>query len=366
MDYGPTDGKGLSFHLYGWGRVARDDADYLEKSPRGELIYGYLEYPLPFSPTKIKLGRMHIFDGVSNESIDGLHVQTDLSPAWSASFYGGLPLSLEDTDGRSGDSIFGGRISWQQPGHHKLGLSYKVLSNDGTLDEELLGVDFSLSLPKDILLIGLVTRNLDINQWAEQTFEARFAKGAFEFRPQYSRYQSDGFLSGNRNLYQAFKVQAGLESTTQIVGAEAFWYPTESIEFGVKVKHYDYEKRFSSAQYYSAIFTYKWNILSQVGAELGRMNGDDAANQYSLGRCFFYLDHRRLFLTADMLYAHYDQGYLNEDGSLFLSMGVGGKLFQDSLRIKLSMDYSSDPLYDYDYRYMLVLDYFYDNFQGEK
>ncbi len=359
LDYEPTDSKGLSFHFQGWGRVAHDDGDYFNKNSRGELIYGYLEYPLPFSPTNLKLGRMHIFDGVSNESIDGLRVQTDLSPEWSASIYGGFPVSLETTDGRSGDSIFGGRISWQQPGQHKLGLSYKVLSNDGKLDEELLGLDFSLTLP-NILLLGMLTRNLDINEWAEQTFEARFAKGAFEFRPSYTRYESDGYFSGNRNLYQAFKVQAELKSTTQIVGTEAFWYPSESIEVGVKVKHYDYEKRFGNAQYYSGIFTYKWNILSQLGAELGRMDGDDPENRYLLGRCFFFLDQKTMFLTADMLYTHYDEEYLNEDHSLFASLGIGWKLFEEKLRIKLSTDYTSDPYYDYDHRYLLVVDYLFE------
>ncbi len=366
IDYGAADRKGLSLHFYGWGRVAHDEDNFFDDDSRGELIYAYLEYALPSAPTTLKLGRMHIFDGVANESIDGLRVQTDLTSEWSASIYAGLPVSLETTDGRSGDSIFGGRVSWHQMGGHNLGLSYKTLSNDSSQDEELLGLDLSLILPKNLTLLGFLTRNLDSKAWGEQSLELRYAKGPFEIRPQYMRYESEGYFSGQKNLYRAFQAQSQLKKTTQIFGTDAFWFPNESIEVGVKAKYYDYEERFDAAQYLAGLFTYKWKILSQVGFELGRMSGDDAANRYWLTRGFFFFDYRQLFFTADMLYAHYDEPYFEEDGSLFASIGIGWKTLEDRLRIKLSMDYSNDPIFDYDNRYLLVVDYLYDQIQAMK
>ena len=92
--------------------------------------------------------------------------------------------------------------------------------------------------------------------------------------------------------------------------------------------------------------------------------GDDARDEYLLTRLFTYweeipFDLPLSFLTGDLLYVNYGQEINDDDDSLFLSIGGGMKFLGDSLELKLSGDYSSDPFYKEDYRSTLTLTYKY-------
>lgn len=359
LDYRPAQSSAASFHAYGWMRVNLGD-DFYQDDTQGELLYAYLQYAPRDRDYQMRLGRQYVFEGVANESVDGIYGAVDINPSLSLSGYLGMPVSLEVADGRGGDGIAGGRLSWHRLGRYDLGLSYKFLANDSDRDEELAGVDFSLGLPGNVTLLGQSTWNLVEEQWGEHSFEARFSLWRFEIRPLYQYYTSDGFFSDRDNTSGPFRAQPFLESDTQIFGAEFYFYPSEDYEVAVKAKHYDYDKRFGEADYVSGIFTWKWNIFSHLGAEIGRMEGDVDENRYTLGRGFFYLDLAPAFVTGDVVYVDYDEAIYNEDSSFFASLGVGRRFLRDALRLKLSADYSSDPYNDEDIRTLLVAEYRYD------
>ncbi|WP_221249938.1 hypothetical protein [Desulfuromonas versatilis] len=359
LDYRPGQDSAASFHAYGWMRVNLGD-DFFQDDTQGELLYAYLQYAPRDRDFQMRLGRQYVFEGVANESVDGLYGAVDINPWLSFSGYLGMPVSLEVADGRAGDGIVGGRVSWHRLGKYDLGLSYKFLTNDSDRDEELAGIDLSLGLPANVTLLGQATRNLLADQWGEHSVEARIPLWRFEFRPQYQYYTSDGFFSDKDNTSGPFRAQPFLESDTRIYGAEAYFYPSEDYEIGLKARHYEYDKRFGESDYLSAIFTWKWKIFSHFGAEAGRMEGDVDENRYTLGRGFFYLDLAPAFVTGDVVYVDYDEALYNEDSSLFASLGVGRRFLRNALRLKLSADYSSDPYNDEDIRTLLVAEYQYD------
>lgn len=348
---------GLSLHLYGWGRVDFADSGRYDDTVEGELIYGYVEYKTPEGPISFKMGRSYVFEGVANESVDGVQVAADVTPAWRVSAYAGQPVTLAREDGRRGDLIGGGRVSWRDAGFHQVGVSYKHILSDGERDEERAGIDFAVSLPVGISLLGSSAYNLVEQRWAEHLYEGRWHRGSFEIRPFYQRFNLSGLFSERDNSATPFRVLSALGGTTEVIGTEGYWYPSEAVEFGARLKHYDYSTRFDNAWYLSAIATYKWEIFNQVGAELGRMEGEEEFNQFSLARCFVYYTFPRSFVTGEVFYTRYDEPIFEEKDAILLSAGAGRKFLHDTLNLKVAASYTNDPLDERDYRYTLVAEY---------
>ena len=71
--------EALSLHLYGWGRVDLDQRSTAEKSPDGDLSYGYLNYRFPLADGVVRAGRFFLYEGVAAEQLDGLYARADLA-----------------------------------------------------------------------------------------------------------------------------------------------------------------------------------------------------------------------------------------------------------------------------------------------
>ena len=156
-------------------------------NPDGELFYGYVEYRHSGYGFNLKAGRQHIFEGVINDSIDGLGIKTNLTPSFDVALYGGVPVALSTADGRSGDAFWGGRIAEHAGGRHELGLSYKRENSNGEKDGELLGVDLSLTLPQGAYISGRSSYNLQTSGWGEHFIESGFDVATLHIRPAYER-----------------------------------------------------------------------------------------------------------------------------------------------------------------------------------
>ncbi|MBE0597798.1 MAG: hypothetical protein IH614_11055 [Desulfuromonadales bacterium] len=367
-DVGTPGEPPLTFHLYGWGRVELAGSDHFERTfaggddTAGELLYGYLEYVSPEVPLTARLGRQYVFEGVARESIDGLRLDAGLSPWFSLCAYGGWPVGLDATDGRSGDSIYGGRFTHHRRGLYEVGLSYKNVDNDSRQAEELLGLDFSLLLPAGISFFGYSTYNLESSGWAEDYYELRLAFDRLQLRPFFQRFDYDDYFATGANTGRPFRFLAGTGETVNVFGTDLLWLQSEVWEWGLKAKHYDYDERDNTAQFLSALLT--WSAeegRSQAGGELGWMNGDSAENEYLLSRLFVYWDLPQTplldFATADLVYVWYDETIHGDDDSFFLTLGGGTRLLQDRLELKVAADYSSDPYFDDDLRGWLLATY---------
>jgi hypothetical protein len=96
------------------------------------------------------------------------------------------------------------------------------------------------------------------------------------------------------------------------------------------------------------------------------MDGDLSKQSYLLTRLYGYWDGLAdalwvNFVTADIVYASYDEDIYNQDYSFFSSLGVGKTFMDGALNIKFSGDYSADPYFDDDVRGMLNLTYKFDH-----
>jgi len=361
VDAGTLDDPGLAFHLYGWGRLDLADNDYFADETAGELLYGYLEYSRDQARFNARLGRQSVFEGVANEIVDGLRVSSDLGRYFSGSVYAGQPAALAEENGRSGDSIFGGRLANHLAGYYDLGVSYKKIRSDDVDAEELAGVDLSLYLPANINVYGFSSYNLDSEDFAEHSYEASLLLGSVSLRPFVKFFQYDAYF-GTATSPNPFSFLAGTGEELTVFGADLTLPVAEAWLLTAKAKHYDYEVLDDTSQFYSGQIAWSGEGMTQVGGELGYMSGDVAQNDYVLVRLFGYCDQVAEalpldFVSSDLVYVGYDQPIFDEDSSLFISLGLGKTYLNDALKLKLSADYSSDPYFESDLRGMLTASY---------
>ena len=365
LDLGNAEKKGLSFHLYTWGRADLADSGYYTDSTSGELLYGYLQYKGQSNNLDLRLGRQYVFAGVADQSIDGLRISGDVSPFFTVSAYGGLPVAFDTTRGRSGDSTFGARVANHYGSLYTLGVSYKNVHNDGDLAEEKLGIDLSLALPAGVSLYGVSTYNLDTGGWAEHSYEVRFHIRDIQLRPFFQRYRyADYFLKGTATTPDPFRFLAGTGEILTIYGSDATWR-SDPWEAGLKFKYYDYDLRRDASQYYGGRLVWHGENLTSVGGEVGYMNGETDPTRFLLARGYVYWDKVPPFLlvdfvSGDVMYVDYREKINNRGYSFFASLGAGKKFLAKALEIKLSGDYSRDPYFDNDLRGMLVARYVFD------
>jgi len=364
--------SGISFHGYAWGRYDITDSKYFDNQAEGELVYGYLEYRKKFSTLRARLGRMHVFEGVANETVDGLWAAGSVTPKISLSGYAGQPVGLSSTNGRGGDLILGGRAAFHGSDKYDVGVSVKFSNNDGDAADRLIGVDLSWALPKDMTLYGISKFNTDASSFAEHSWELNIPVAEFTLKPFLQYYDYDSYFgTGDSGLYPGvgdkarlpFRNLAKSGESIAILGLDSFWRKSETWNLGAKLKYYTYDQN-NNSQYLSAVVNYIGEQHTQTGCELGYMNGEAANNNYLLLRLYTYQDQLPEkflvdFISSDLVYALYDQMIYNKDSSLFLSLGAGKHFFGDALDLKLSGDYSVDPFYTSDLRATLSATYYF-------
>jgi hypothetical protein len=349
--------KNLSFHAFGWGRHDFSQSNFFDRDTDGEFLYGYLQYSGSTDNLLVRVGRQYIFGVDSDSSLDGILVNTDISPWLSISAFGGQPSSLRSENGRGGDLTAGGRISLHQGNSIQFGLFYKYVANDSNRDEEEVGFDLSSYLPKGVSLSGRSRWNLVTDGWAEHSYQGLGRILGVQIRPFFEYFEYENFFNERENSADPFRFLAETEEKITTFGSD-FTYPViPSVDVGAKLKYYDYDKRDESAQYISALAVWRWELLSEWGAELGLMNGDGGENRYFLGRTYVYKTLPPGFVTGDFVYAHYDEEILGRDYSVFFSLGAGRNFLDDALEVKLSGDFSSDPYFDTNLRGMLNVRY---------
>lgn len=359
LDYGNLKSPGLSLHANGWGRGNLGD-NYNDGNTAGELLHAYLQYLSPGRDYLLRAGRQYVFEGVARDSIDGVYGKAYLTPSVALSMYAGSPVALDTSNGRQGDFMFGGKLAYSKPGQYDAGISHKYISDNGSRHEESLGTDFTLLLPGDITLLGHSELNLMTTGWREHSYEMRLPVKQFVFKPFFQHFRYEDYFSQRSNSSTPFRFLQATGNSLTVVGTEANWYPSEHEEYVLRFKNFEYDHRFGDSQLYTLLAVWKWNILSEVGAEFGRMQGSNLENRYYQGRGYFFWNIFPGFVTGDVMYVSYDQAIYKKNSSLFASVGGGVKFINNALSVKMSFDYSSDPYFDQDYRWMLKLSYLLD------
>lgn len=363
LDYSTKKIPGLSLHLDGWGRLNLAD-NYNQDTTDARILYAYLRYAPPKQNYQIIAGRQYLFEGVTRDNLDGISGKLLVLPRTTVAAYAGVPTAFDDRTGRRGDLIYGGKLTYNSPGRYDLGLSYKHLLDNGARREHLVGGDLAANFPFNVTLLGHSTWDLISSSWSEHSYELRLPVGPVTFQPFLQRFRYASYFSNRRTGVPPFRFLEGSGNTITTAGADIFLYPSDRSEFAFRFKNYDYRDRFKPSQYYSLIATRRFDILSEIGAEIGRMQGSQLRNRYLLTRLYAFWKFAPGFVTGDVTYVLYDRSIYGRHSSLFTSVGVGTGFLKDTLNVKLSVDYSNDPYFDADYRFMVKLNYLLDRSFG--
>ncbi len=360
LDYGDAEQGGWAVQMYGWGRMDLAESAYFADATNGELLYGYLEYRRPYSALRLKLGRQHIFAGVTNQSVDGLQASASLGEIISATLFGGITSGSDDS---SADSTFGGRLALHPKPRYELGLSYQNTDLEGDPDNRA-GMDLSFNWSDWLALQGLSSFNLETEDWREHSYSAKLLLKDVVIEPSYHTFSYQDYFGTGKEENNLFHFLADTEERVSILGGDLQWQGYGSVSLGARYNQYSYDLRQESANYYAALL--RWNLTqdSQLGIEAGRMDGETADNIYTLYRAYFYwVDpfgvSGRTFISGDGIYQAYDTPVFGEESAINFSLSTGFHLISDRLVLKLTGLYSKDPYFEENVEGLVTLEYQY-------
>jgi hypothetical protein len=247
-----------------------------------------------------------------------------------------------------------GHFGYQKPDNkYENGLFYQKTDAGGDLSEEKAGADFLLHLGPWLTLTGLSSYNIDSEDWREHRYDARFLVSHLMIEPSfhYVSYQ-DYFGKGNpqSNIFHFLQNE---EEILAISGTDIVWQGLGAVDIGVRGRHYDYDIRQESALYMAGLLTVNTSSGSQIGIEIGRMDGETADNLYDLYRGYFYWQQplrikTQGFISGDALYVAYDAPVYGEDKSIQYSLSAGRRFFDNRMETKLSGIFSQAPYFNSD------------------
>lgn len=170
---------GVYLRVGGWGRADLADETFGRKS-NSELQYAFLGWRAPQRNAEARVGRVSLTAGVArHEVFDGLMLGSDLPAGFDVTFFGGVPVEVEE-GGRSKDLLYGGRISQGRAGLYRLGASYLKEQNDGEDVREEAGSDLFLAPLRLVELTGTSLYSVADSKWARHDY--RLVLGPFAKR----------------------------------------------------------------------------------------------------------------------------------------------------------------------------------------
>lgn len=103
----------------------------------------------------------------------------------------------------------------------------------------------------------------------------------------------------------------------------------------------------------AGLLTVNTSSSSQIGVEIGRMDGETPDNIYNLYRGYFYWQpplkmKAQGFISGDALFIAYDAPVFGEDKSIQYRVSAGRRFFNNRMETKLSGTFSQDPYVEKD------------------
>ena len=356
FDFGKPEGDGFSFHFNGWGRLDAGDSGYFEDDPDGSLLYAFMEYAHPGLNFQTRLGRQKVVNGVTADSVDGVWLGATPIPWLGFSAYGGLPVALYEADDRKDDITYGARLFHRLAAYYEVGLSYKMITGDLGEDDERFAVDLLFSYPGWASVSGYSSQNLVTGGWGEHSYEVTFYINDFYLKPYYQRISYEDFFNSGTFSARPFRFLSDTGEILNLLGGEVTWQASGGLDIGARYNYYDYKIREENSNYFSGLINGSIGD-ALLGAEVGLMDGATPENSYLLTQAFFYWNRpfkvmTKAMFTGDIVYVLYDEEIFNKKSSLFASLGIGRRFWDDRVELRLSGDYSSDPFFDSDLRGM--------------
>ena len=351
--YEDPEESGISLHAGGWGRKNLGDEAVFADNETGELLYGYLD--LRRGSLLARVGRQDIFSGPASEAIDGARIAYRRG-GYDLTGFAGLPVALEG-DGMDGDYVWGGRMAFSPTAEIYAAVSYKYVESDGHRDSEDAAADIRWDLPRGMTFTGRSTYSLKSRGFSEHDLELAVPLKGNDLRAGFERISYEDFFAADDKTAAPFRYLEDSGGSLNIFRT-TISRGSEELEAGAALRYYDHSDASRDSFYGGVTVSWHGDGLTQTGVEAGRMESDDSRNSFTLLRVFTYFDQLEpeilpVSLSADLVYALYDEKINNEDYSLFISAGAGAKLMEEALEVRVSIDYSVDPYYSHDMTSMI-------------
>jgi hypothetical protein len=343
----------VSFHFGGWGKADLDDESY-GKRYDADLEYAYLSFRNNRNNTTVNIGRLLVFEGVAADRVDGIYARTDLKGGFGVSGFVGSPVE-EDPNGVSGDTIYGGRASFQIPSSLVVGGSYLNETDGGSDFRKELGLDLWLSPVSKVVITGRSSYNSVTDGWMEHAYF--LSLGPFGNL----RLNSEASWINYKDYFQAattdvFKLAPGIldpSEKVRVLGEEASYPITENLVASVDYKNYNYDLA-GSADYYGSRFTYAVPGKGGAGVSVHRMNGATDRLRYREFRVYGFKKFGKADLTLDFIDVDYDNEISGIKNAYVASLAAGYDVSK-KVRVVADIDYSRNPIFDKDIRTFLRL-----------
>ena len=349
--------KAVSFHFGGWYRYDLQGESYNTKST-GDLQYAYLSMRSSQANSYLDLGRVMVNQGVIFSLVDGASMGTDLRAGFTVNAFGGLPVET-DFDSRTGDSVYGGRISQGMENLYRIGVSYLYEKNDYEDFRKEEGADLWTRPFSKVELAGTTLYNALTRSSARTT--GLLTLGPFGFLT----LRTDFSMVSYRDYFQNATTSAftftpgGLDPNEKVtsIGEEAVLLFSR---FGLSAdyKRFDY-KIAGNASSYGGKITY--NLLKNAGAGISvhRMDGQIDALRYYEYRAYGFDRFGAWDIALDLLSQRYDVEINGVKNGYSASL-AGGYAVTPKARVAADVEYQKNPYYNSDVRGMVKFVYNFD------
>jgi hypothetical protein len=306
----------------------------------------------------MNLGRVLVNEGVASELVDGAYVRTNLLGGFGVAAFGGSPVEAAFDD-RSGDSVYGGRISHGVENVYGIGLSYLKEKNNNTDFRKEEGVDLWFRPVNKVELLGDSFYNALTSDWMKHSYYLTL--GPFDtisFRTAYTEISyKDYFTSATTS---AFKLDPAIIDPNEklTTAGEEVSFSDGHTTVSADYKRYRYMIA-GDANYYGGKLSYSSSLKGGLGASWHRMYGETDKLRYNEYRAYAFTTFGLFNVTADYLVVRYDEE-INGVRNAYAAVLAGGYALTPNARIGVDVDYEKNPDFNKDVRGLVKFVYNFD------
>lgn len=341
---------GLFLRLGGWGRFDLAEETY-GRTSNGELQYGYLGWRGSARDVELRLGRLVVTGGAARaESLDGLEVRGGLGAGFELAAYGGIPLET-DAGGRSGDLLYGARLSQGRPGVYTAGISYLNETDDGEAVRDEAALDLWWRPASPLALEGFSLYNVEESTFARHDYRlsagpflSRLRLAAAWGRVDYGAY----FSNPDTSAFAAPHLEPGERLDT--VGGEAAVDLAGGFRLGAEFTAHRYEI-LGDAESWGGKLEWSRGPFG-AGASWRQVRGEDERLRYDEIRVHASAVRRDLTLAAGYQQVRYEAPVNGVDAATTATLAAALAL-SPTMAVGADVEYGSDPAYESSWRGML-------------
>lgn len=352
--------KNVSFHFGGWLRQDLREESAGNTRANSDLQYAYLRVRGERTDADFDLGRILVNEGVASEQMDGAYWRAALWGGFGVAAFGGSPVETTFDD-RSGDSVYGGRISHSAQNIYRVGLSYLEEKNNKKDFRKEEGIDLWLRPFDKMELLGNSSYNSLTSAWMLHSYYltlgpfAGLRLSALGTKVSYGDY----FTSGTTSAFKFDPAVIDPKEKLTTTGGEAAYTFGGPVTLSADYKQHRYDIA-GDADYFGGKLAYASPGAGGFGVAWHRMDGVTDKLRYDEYRAYVSRKFGKLDLTADYFIVHYAAAI---DGirDAYAAVLAGGFGFTKRVRLAADVEYARNPFYKEDVRGLVKLVYDFDS-----